>query len=1008
MRKVIVVDSKMIFLKSSLLLCLSLEITAAEQWGVDPSLKSSFDRMKPHPDACKDEARMYPHPEDCTKFTRCVNNRLVTFSCPPLTAFDPETQICAWRVGKNGCGGKLGFKASELLKDMMNEAQRSRKRKEIVPYMANIRLKTPEKPRRDGDTSSLDAEPDLTIEEHNTEAEDAYNGNISEFNNTGVNGTQVLNGTHFATHTQVYAAENLTLSDIIEHGNVNVSGDNRGYENEDVGNTSLLHMGKSSLDTTSIMSEHEMGDNSTTATLPLQDTALERNRFKLEARGGLIDSTDMFDGEFQNRNLSRTADLTDFTEGNSGFVNEFDNSTRYDTNNSSEPRGAKVALEDTWPNQSANTSSKNYSTTSYAAESQNLDLDSDVTDPAQNSSDGYVLSPSLNGNSDSHHFTPTTLMPNTAAQTSLPESYSSLSLDGPMATNSSSDPRETNTTTFGSISELEYSSDGYNSTLLSGVGSNNSVTDFLRANFSQVNHTKVSDSDINTTKVSDDAEKLDTPELIDDNTLILEEEKLEELFEVLEKELSETGLNQSSESDSHNTTLTAASDLLNALLQEMEKITTDSPNTYSNGLDGFFSVIRPVPYFGTLGVRTEDVDHTGGEDSDLSDSHPLSSDSASVSPDSPPRETTAADTETPSSTKQPDKQAWTSSQKTMSYSLNISDIGSAQDTLQEPSNDLHNTSRTQEKDADKQKQKGKSSNSTEPSFLAKTADLFIQLPLPQYTIANTNDTRDNVSETKVYVKDIPKDEPRSLTTGDFGRRDNLKSRSAEFLKGAQARPFTGYSTGKLSTRPLYVQLYGAKKQSGPPTDTREIAPDNSMPRRRWYGIIRPRRQSRYRGPAWPRTSLSRQARRRLNYRLRKQGRLYNKINAAKLKSKQQHAMPMTEGQNLRRPRNPVIKLPRDGHSEQDVSSPQPRTGFNESLETGSRTSQETRREGRAVPQIVSFKSAPYMVKGENFFSIRLCPSRCVSFTVNASHTSLIFVSLLSSLILFSLFLSLSL
>uniref|UniRef100_A0A2C9LRT5 Chitin-binding type-2 domain-containing protein n=1 Tax=Biomphalaria glabrata TaxID=6526 RepID=A0A2C9LRT5_BIOGL len=53
------------------------------------------------------QGRMYPDPDDCRKFIRCVSRKPVSFTCPPNTAFDPDTQVCAWRVGKNGCGGKL-------------------------------------------------------------------------------------------------------------------------------------------------------------------------------------------------------------------------------------------------------------------------------------------------------------------------------------------------------------------------------------------------------------------------------------------------------------------------------------------------------------------------------------------------------------------------------------------------------------------------------------------------------------------------------------------------------------------------------------------------------------------------------------------------------------------------------------------------------------------------------------------------------------------------------------
>ncbi|KAH9512568.1 hypothetical protein Btru_038813 [Bulinus truncatus] len=55
----------------------------------------------------RSQGRMYPDPDDCRKFIRCVSRKPVSFTCPPNTAFDPDTQVCAWRVGKNGCGGKL-------------------------------------------------------------------------------------------------------------------------------------------------------------------------------------------------------------------------------------------------------------------------------------------------------------------------------------------------------------------------------------------------------------------------------------------------------------------------------------------------------------------------------------------------------------------------------------------------------------------------------------------------------------------------------------------------------------------------------------------------------------------------------------------------------------------------------------------------------------------------------------------------------------------------------------
>ncbi|CAL1539253.1 unnamed protein product, partial [Lymnaea stagnalis] len=52
------------------------------------------------------QGRMYPDPDDCRKFIRCVSRKPVAFTCPPMTAFDPDTQVCAWRVGRNGCSSK--------------------------------------------------------------------------------------------------------------------------------------------------------------------------------------------------------------------------------------------------------------------------------------------------------------------------------------------------------------------------------------------------------------------------------------------------------------------------------------------------------------------------------------------------------------------------------------------------------------------------------------------------------------------------------------------------------------------------------------------------------------------------------------------------------------------------------------------------------------------------------------------------------------------------------------
>ncbi|BFZ05446.1 hypothetical protein BsWGS_08485 [Bradybaena similaris] len=52
---------------------------------------------------CLNPSKLYPDQGDCRRFIRCVNRKPVSFSCPPKTAFDSESQTCIWRLHLGDC-----------------------------------------------------------------------------------------------------------------------------------------------------------------------------------------------------------------------------------------------------------------------------------------------------------------------------------------------------------------------------------------------------------------------------------------------------------------------------------------------------------------------------------------------------------------------------------------------------------------------------------------------------------------------------------------------------------------------------------------------------------------------------------------------------------------------------------------------------------------------------------------------------------------------------------------
>ncbi|PVD31175.1 hypothetical protein C0Q70_06587 [Pomacea canaliculata] len=56
---------------------------------------------------CPNESGFFRHPTNCSRFYWCNHFIPTAMLCAPHTAFDPETHVCSWAVGPDGCGAQL-------------------------------------------------------------------------------------------------------------------------------------------------------------------------------------------------------------------------------------------------------------------------------------------------------------------------------------------------------------------------------------------------------------------------------------------------------------------------------------------------------------------------------------------------------------------------------------------------------------------------------------------------------------------------------------------------------------------------------------------------------------------------------------------------------------------------------------------------------------------------------------------------------------------------------------
>ncbi|KAK3788893.1 hypothetical protein RRG08_020544 [Elysia crispata] len=961
--------------KITIMIITATEMTAADQWGDNkftmiPAPKSSFDRMDPHPAACSDEARMYPHPEDCTKFTRCVNKRLIIFSCPPLTAFDPETQICAWRVGKNGCGGKLGYSVPERVKGMTWEGQRSEERKEIVPYIAKyVDIKRTDKVKKSSDVINVVVDPVTTAAESGKITTPVQDRSQSEISNT-------LNDTYNVIYSQVYNSHHvISLENVVEGSKINVASD-------DIDQDFTRNM--------SIPNYHDVvSQNYTERTSPHQLSLSDKDK----QQNGVPEPLQPVEVEFQKESLWRTIGNRYFT-GNSSLEveNVTGNSTQDFTRHIVEPDNTDATnnSETTLSNTDALT---NLSTDSYSAETKEKRMKSSQTDsPIQqyNMTKERAITASPLWNLTNSHITSFTLSSNTTKQAILQnndlEIINETRTDAPIFTSgniqipnkdlgSQNVANRTN-------SALEHSAYDYTSISMNNTSINGTIFNLPRDIVHIINKTKDSNHTGNHQNI--EMERI--------NTTTLDKTFQEDLGKLEKKLDDENSTHTSPKDEVHTYRHTIGSvwghadmKLSTTLPLNIEQTVPDLAVS-SSVLDGFFSFIRPVPYFRALENVTmgsdkknttessqQRITHSNNSsqitsttmDSVLDHSFSKSI-SAAVSADFSPNETSLK--EMHSSTRKPEKQAEVSG-KGKFFFVPVPIKKTAQNSTKDLSDHLQNKSDPHEVDSRSREVETTTNNATDSFYTTKSTELFIRLPLLSKSVTNYTDSRSEI-ENKVYIKDIAKMGPMPFILGGLvkPRRAALTSRPTNTLESAQEGPFSeskkkfkgdgdnSRSKSKRrdnsSPRPLYVKLYNFRKNGQSLAGSDETGSDALVTTRKWYDILKQRRRLRIRGLQSQSSNLSPEVPSKMNFR----------------PSRRQFLPIMPK---LWERQYPAHKFQRDEFFKKTTSSQSQILSAKTRAKpeypaqyTGSVPEEENQNQSKMAPAIVSFKSAPYMVKGD--------------------------------------------
>ncbi|GFR90805.1 hypothetical protein ElyMa_004312900 [Elysia marginata] len=950
--------------------------------------------MKSHPNACHDETRMYPHPEDCTKFTRCVNKRLVTFSCPPFTAFDPETQICAWRVGKNGCGGKLSFSSAQWLPTTLWEDEINEETEEIVPYMADVDLKQADK--------LTDGQKATTSELHTTFASDVksnvmetlQNNNILDSDNTtpDSNMESGFNDEEKNMYTYSYyqdSNKNASRSEII------VTKDDNIYEpniSQAKGYSKVITSSPDTDITNSVVNNVKdfNRDNNTDADARqyiLSDVEKHQEIF--------TDTVQPFVLESHNKSsIMENADFVNHSSSNK--TANFKHQTTINHNNNNITI-AGLGLGDTLSDSSANISLTSLSTPSYLVEAKPIDTNT-----------------SKNGESESVHKVTeeySFISPEIFNTTSQVISQSTI-----LGINLMSDAQDHNSTLneIQSVSnktsngKLGKATDKSSPSLeYSGYFLNSSSVIKTRFNDTEDNLSDLIDNVVNDTNITGitgstghGLEYLTSNRSNNDN---YHHQNVDTFGRSLEKTGSYTPQDDTREDHDWSQ---ADVQVSTKLPQEIDRVTSDPPGLYTTNMDGFFGYLRPVPYFRALGnwpIRTlsdnsqlvemhsnkslhEDIKNKTDQSNLYSQPTSAAAVRAKYSATDKSREP-----EIHAQMTKLEEQAEISQRKSKPFSVDIITENSTHANSAKTPGGIVTDSHTYKTGPNVFEESDKLNNTANTSSSAQPAELFIRLPLRPKPSQNKSASKNESESSLIYVKDLPKSGPRPFIFDGLitpKRRVSLSSESNGSVKSAKYKSISDYKTQldgneknqklpknsrrHLSPRPLYVKLYNFRKNVPMSFDSEDTSSGVLIPRQRWYDILRKRQRSRYTRRGGQKSNLSSDVLDHVNRRLRKQNRRSSDTEENIKNSRLQFEPKVStqNDQNMHKPRyandkyeetKPSKKISSSYFQSSDLKT---RTQSYKPAEgKGSDVKHQNLDQGKAAPPIVSFKSAPYMVKG---------------------------------------------